>query len=185
MNPKLRNLLDNIIKYNLQNPSWIVDSKVAGFLYKKSLEIKAKNILEIGTSIGYSGLHLALAAKENKGKLYTIESHKKRFEIAKNNFEESGLRNYILQIKGHAPEAIPEISEPWDLIFFDATKCEHVLYFNALKNKIKKGGLLIVDNAISHRDAMADFLEVFENDKSFQIEKYSDFDKGVLIGSKL
>lgn len=176
----IQKILGNIEDYNRQNPCWIVSPELGDFLRKKVLEINAKNVLEIGSSIGYSAMHFALGLKETAGKLYTIESHKERFEIAKKNFEESGLDEYIVQIKGHAPEVIPEIDEPWDLVFFDATKCEHVLYFNAIKDKIKKGGFLIVDNVISHAQAMKDFLEKIEKDKSFEYEILK-MDKGVLL----
>lgn len=180
----IQKILDQIEDYSSQNPCWIVSPEVGKLLYEKALEINAKNILEIGTSIGYSGLHFAMAAERTNGKLYTIESHKQRFEMAKKNFEDSGLSNLITQIKGHAPEVIPEIDELWDLVFFDATKCEHILYFNAVKDQIKQNGLLIVDNVESHKEAMKDFLETIKNDQSFKY-KILDIDKGLLIAKKL
>ena len=125
-----------------------------------------------------------MAAEKTGGKLYTIESHKKRFEMAKKNFEDSGLVNFIVQIKGHAPEVIPEIDDLWDLVFFDATKCEHVLYFNTVKDKIKKSGLLIVDNVISHKEAMKEFLQEIEKNQTFKYE-ILNMDKGLLIAKKL
>jgi len=174
-------ILEQIRIYNEKNPSWIVAEEMGEFLYQKAKKIEAKNILEIGTSIGYSGLWLAKAAQENKGVLYTIESHGKRFEMAKENFKKAGFSNCIVQIKGHAPEVIPEIYGKWDLVFFDATKCEHNQYFESILPNLKKGSILIVDNVISHKNAMRDFLEKIENVKEFLVEKHEKLGQGALL----
>jgi len=64
------------------------------------LHINAKNILEIGTATGYSGLFLARIANKNGGELTTIEIDEKRYEIAKENFEKLGLLDKNKMILG-------------------------------------------------------------------------------------
>ncbi|KKP39633.1 MAG: hypothetical protein UR28_C0005G0006 [Candidatus Peregrinibacteria bacterium GW2011_GWF2_33_10] len=182
---KLSQVFAEIIEYNQKELCWIVSPELGKFLYKKALAIKAKKILEIGTSIGYSGLWFAWALKKNHGILYTIESNKYRFASAEKFFQKSRLAKYIVQIKGHAPEDIPRIKGKWDLVFFDATKCEHILYFQAIKDKLRKHGLLIVDNVESHKEAMKNFLETIVNDENFEVNIFRDFDKGILVARKI
>ncbi len=132
-----------------------------------------KKVLEIGTSNGYSAIWLGEALNNTGGHLWTIESNKKnRFPLATQNISKSGLKN-ITQILGHAPEAIPKTPRFFDLAFFDATKCEHQDYFNALKTRIKKGGTIITDNAISHADELEGYLKLVQKDKNWHTELLS------------
>ena len=85
-----------------------------------------------------------------------MESNRERFFLAEKTFEKSGLKN-ITQILGHAPEAIPHSSKKFDLIFLDATKYEHPLYLKALLPRLKKGGMIITDNATSHKSELKEF----------------------------
>ena len=61
---------------------------------------QAKNILEIGTATGYSGIWLARVAKKNSGKLTTIEMDPKRIAIAKKSFSEAGVSDYVEILQG-------------------------------------------------------------------------------------
>ncbi|MCK9186544.1 class I SAM-dependent methyltransferase [Candidatus Gracilibacteria bacterium] len=176
MNKKIKNLLASLAL--TRETFWNIHEETGKFLNLLIVSQKYKTVLEIGTSNGYSGIWLAEAlsqvAKTCKTKtphLYTIESNlKKRFPLATKNFKESGLSKYITQILGHAPEAIPSRSagpKKFDLAFFDATKYEHILYWNAVKNRINKGGTIAVDNIISHKDALKDFIKEVKKDTSF------------------
>lgn len=63
------------------------------------------NILEIGTSNGYSGVWLARAVKRiGRGRVFTVESHAKRYELAGRNFLKEGVADTVVRILGHAPE---------------------------------------------------------------------------------
>lgn len=73
----------------------VVDDDVARFLMLLIRIIKAKNILEIGTSIGYSATSMAQIVKEFGGKITTIEFDKEVAEQAKENFIKSGVDNII------------------------------------------------------------------------------------------
>lgn len=83
----------------------IVTKEVAEYLRFLVSSYKIKNILEIGTAIGYSGILMAKEIKENNGKLYTIEIDEERYNLAQENFKKSGLSN-IISIKGDALEEV-------------------------------------------------------------------------------
>ncbi|MDP2642716.1 MAG: class I SAM-dependent methyltransferase [Candidatus Peregrinibacteria bacterium] len=173
MQTKIQNLLKELAL--TRETFWNIPEETGKFLNLLIISQKYKTVLEIGTSNGYSGIWLAEAlsqvAKPSKTKsphLYTIESNlKKRFGLATENFKKSGLSKYITQILGHAPDAIPKTPRKFDLAFFDATKYEHILYWNAMKHRINKGGTIVVDNITSHKDALKNFTKEVQKDKNF------------------
>ena len=151
-----------------------------------NLIIKAagyKNILEIGTSNGYSGIWLAEAAMTNSGHVTTIEYYQERINLAQANFEECGLSNFITVLQGKALEVIQSLDEEYDFIFIDANKAEYIKYFNNLHTKLKKKGLLVADNVISHKTDMEDFLDLINNNAEYQVSCLP-FGGGLLIGLK-
>lgn len=164
---------------------WNVNRETAFLIYFFTRISKAKKVLEIGTSNGYSGIWIAAALSGKPGGvLYTIESNEKRFEMAQKNFGKTGFNCVIVQIKGHAPEVLSELSEQkFDLIFLDATKEEYLSYFNFAENNLRKGGILLADNVISHRNKLKNFLEAVENNDSFSSEVI-DTGGGLLVAFK-
>lgn len=132
-------------------------------------EKKYRRILEIGTSNGYSGIWIAEALLHTGGHLHTIESHEKeRYLLAQENFRFSGLSEYITLILGHAPEDLPRTPKMFDMAFFDATKAEHLSYFQVIAPRIKKGGMIITDNILSHKDELKPFLNHVQKDPGWQ-----------------
>ncbi|MBI4975382.1 class I SAM-dependent methyltransferase [Candidatus Peregrinibacteria bacterium] len=182
MNKKLILLLKKI--YKEREKYWNLAEETAIFINLTIKDRKYKTALEIGTSTGYSGLWIAAALSKTKGHLYTIESHEKeRFSLARNNFQKSGLKKYITQILGHAPKSIPKIPKYFDFILFDATKYEYPSYFKVLKNRVKKGGMIIADNINSHRKELLPYMNILK--KSPQYESFQlDIGTGILVSVK-
>ncbi len=143
------------------NPNWNVSRITGRFLHFLGFVLRARNILEIGTSTGYSTLYFADLARRNGGKVYTVESHRERFEMAKSNFENAGAAPFIEQVFGHAPECVDTIpfAGEFDLVFLDATKLEYESYERAFFPRLRKGGILIADNIMSHREVLGQFAE--------------------------
>lgn len=181
MNKKILSLLTTLEKTRTEY--WNITRETGLFIQALILDRKYKTAIEIGTSNGYSALHLASALSQNKGHLYTIESNaKKRFPLAQKTIKESGLKNITL-ILGHAPEAISKTPQKFDLAFFDATKCEHLSYFKALAPRIKKGGMIITDNINSHKKELADYLRHAKSQKDWISEEVA-IGTGLLISVK-
>lgn len=159
--------MEEEIKAN-NNATWNISHQTGVFLNTLVRATKAKRILEIGTSTGYSGIWLAEALKAVGGELVTIESHDERFATARKNFKQAELSEVVTQVKGHAPEIFPEIEGTFDMMFFDATKNEHVSYFKSCTEKINVNGLIITDNIISHADEMQDYISYVHAQDNFQ-----------------
>lgn len=124
MNQQLRNLLSKLESFGVDNDAAIAErpkrmlnitrdtGEFLSILIKAS---KAKNILGIGTSNGYSTLWLADAAQANNGHITTIEYADYKAELALNNFTEAGLDGYITLIKN---DAALEMMLPWNWLNF-------------------------------------------------------------------
>jgi len=164
---KLRRLLDRMEKKGYQY--WSVPRKDGEFLHFMVKAIRAKNILEIGTSQGFSAIWMGLALEETGGRLTTIEISSDRYEQARRNVREAGLAERVKLIHGNAHEEVTRLKGPFDFIFSDADKEGQMDYFYKLyPQKLIPGGILAVHNAIRQGDSMKDYLTM--------IQKHGEFD---------
>lgn len=123
----------------------IVTKEVAEYLKFIVKSNSIKNILEVGTAIGYSGILMAKEIEKNGGKLYTIEIDEERYNLAQENFKKSGLSN-IVSIKGDAVEEIKKIDENFDFAFIDASKGHYLEFFEDSYKLLNKNGIIFIDN---------------------------------------
>lgn len=123
----------------------IVTKEVAEYLKFIVKSNGIKNILEVGTAIGYSGILMAKEIEKNGGKLYTIEIDEERYNLTQENFKKSGLNN-IVSIKGDAVEEIKKIDEKFDFVFIDASKGHYMEFFEDSYKLLNKDGIIFIDN---------------------------------------
>ncbi len=107
----------------------------------------AKNVLEIGTYVGYSAICMARALPDD-GHLTTLEVNDEITWLSEKYFKKAGLENKITQLVGDALEIIPTLSDTFDLVFIDGDKREYIQYFDAVFPKLSKGALVVADNVI-------------------------------------
>lgn len=124
----------------------------SGHLQGKLLEfisrmINPEKILEIGTFTGYSAICLAKGLKPG-GKLYTIELNDEMSEFSRSYFIRTGMESKIVQLTGKAQDIIPGLHHIFDFVFIDGDKREYTEYFNAIIEKVKHGGFIVVDNVL-------------------------------------
>ncbi|ACZ01389.1 O-methyltransferase [Streptobacillus moniliformis] len=137
---------EKIEKIALENKIPIITREVLRYMIFLAENINAKNILEIGTATGFSGIFLAEVCKKNNGKLTTIEIEKDRYLKANENFEEFGLSTYINSIHDDAMNVLPNIKEEFDFIFIDAAKSKYEDLYNYSYKLLRKGGIIFIDN---------------------------------------
>nr|WP_174505457.1 O-methyltransferase [Acinetobacter sp. Marseille-Q1620] len=129
---------------------------------------QSRKILEIGTSTGYSTLWLADAAQVTQGQVTTLEIDEKRTHQAKQYAKELSVDNVIDFWVGDAQKFIETSSEIYDFILLDAEREAYVNYWKYLPNMIQpQGGVLIVDNVISHAAEVKDFICEVKKDNRF------------------
>jgi len=148
-------LLKDLEKHAESHDVPILGPHVGTLLSVIARSIDAKNILEVGTATGYSGIWLARVAASNSGRLVTIENDPEMKRIAEKSFRKAGLENSVEVILGDARDAVPEIARSragdFDLILMDVG--EKKLYIDLLDDCLKalrKGGVLIADDTLWH-----------------------------------
>lgn len=119
--------------------------------------------LEIGTSGGYSTLWLTLACKEVGRKLTTFEVLEEKVKLAKETFKLAGVERVVELIKGDAREYLQNYKNI-SFCFLDPEKEAYYDCYEILVPNMVKEGLLVADNAISHRDVLKPMLERALND---------------------
>ncbi|MDM5132794.1 class I SAM-dependent methyltransferase [Aeromonas piscicola] len=129
----------------------------------------ADAVLEIGTSNGYSTLWLAEAVRRLDGRVTTIELDEGKRVMAAANFQRAGLGPWITQLAGEAGALLAELpTEGYQLVFLDSDRQHYRAWWPQIRRLLAPRGLLVVDNAISHRDEMAEWMSEVQRDPAFQ-----------------
>ena len=139
-------MIEKIEKYAKENNVPIMLSDGIEYLCQFIQDNNIKNILEIGTAIGYSAIRMALV-NENIN-ITTIERDKERYIQAINNINSMNLDNRINVIYGDAMDI--EVDGLYDLIFIDASKGHSIDFFQKYSRNLSKDGVIITDNLSFH-----------------------------------
>ncbi|MDY3092672.1 MAG: O-methyltransferase [Erysipelotrichaceae bacterium] len=164
------------------------------FLLKTIKKINAKDILELGSAIGYSAISMARLSDDIH--IDTIERDQKMYEEAFKNVKDAALNDQItlnfMDIRDYVP------SKKYDLIFVDAAKGQYYNYLNQFIDYLKEDGVMFFDNMVFHGltkdpDAIKNrntrslvkkinkFKELVKEDSRFDIILYEDIGDGILI----
>jgi len=108
--------------------------------------IGAKNVVEIGTSNGYSALWMLLGLKSTGGKLTTFEIEASSVKLARQNFKNAGVDNIATVVEGDAHEKVKTLKGSIDLLFLDADKDGYYDYLKQLLPLVRPGGLVVAHN---------------------------------------
>lgn len=103
-------------------------------------------VLEVGTAIGYSTLHMAEQLRD--GRVVTLERDPDRADQARDFLGRAGVADRVELVEGDALETIPELEGPFGLLFVDATKGEYRRYIELAEPKLAGRGLLVIDNLL-------------------------------------
>ena len=160
---KIKNeIIQKIKNESLEQNVPIITDEVLNYMIFTARNIKAENILEIGTATGYSGLFLALIANENGGFLTTMEIDEIRYEKAVENFKKLGLFEKNKMIFGDALEEIPKLDKnvKYDFIFIDASKGQYLRFFEMSYELLNENGIIFIDNLMFRGLVAADKEEI-------------------------
>ncbi|MBR6690058.1 MAG: O-methyltransferase [Bacilli bacterium] len=138
--------LEELEKYAEINNIPIMQKDGIEFLVNYIQENNIKNILEIGSAIGYSAIKMALVSDDIK--VTTIERDKERFDIAVENINNFNLQNRIKIINEDALNI--ELLDKYDLIFIDAAKSQYIKFFEKFDKNLNNNGVIVSDNLSFH-----------------------------------
>ena len=143
--------LDEIEKYAIETEVPIIRKSMQSLLKFLLTLSKPKNVLEVGTAIGFSALLMSEYASGDCH-ITTIEKYEKRIPIARENFKKAGKEDMITLLEGDAIEILKELDGPYDMIFMDAAKGQYINFMPDILRLLSPGGMLISDNVLQDGD---------------------------------
>ncbi len=179
-----QNILKELEK--TQHDFWNISRTTAEFMYNLIVDAGIKNIIEVGTSNGYSGIWLGKALQKTGGKLTTIEFYEKRIVLARENFEKTGVSDIIEIKQGDAATVLEYLPPEYkvDFAFVDANKRQYVDFFRLIDPHLVVSGYIACDNVISHAPKVQTFLEAIEKNPNYE-NVVLPLPAGLSLGKKL
>lgn len=121
--------------------------------------VRAKRVIEIGTSNGYSGIWFSLALRRTGGILITHEIGEERAALARKNFKRAGVDDIITLVQGDAHKEVTKLKAPIDILFLDADKEGYMDYLAKLLPLVRPGGLILAHNTTNSGEDMKDYIK--------------------------
>ncbi len=143
--------LNEIEKYAIETQVPIIRKSMQSLLKFLLAYAKPKNILEVGTAIGFSALLMSEYGPKDCH-ITTIEKYEKRIPLAKENFRRAGREEQITLIEGDAAQVLENLEGSFDLIFMDAAKGQYIHFLPWILRLLPPGGLLVSDNVLQEGD---------------------------------
>lgn len=112
--------------------------------------LQPKNILEIGTAIGFSAL--LMAESSPAAKVTTIDRNEEMIGLAKDNFAKYDSRNQITLLEGDAVDILGSLTETYDFAFMDSAKSKYIVFLPEILKRLTLGGLVVIDDVFQGGD---------------------------------
>lgn len=175
MNDSLRKLLDDLyaegLAYDAAEPDRLrrrrnLEPDAATLLTLVLRAARARDVVEIGTSNGYSAVWLADAARDTGGAVVSVDTEQSPEAAA--NVARAGLVDVVQFRHADGGSYLAGLSDASvDLLFLDAERVEYAAWWPHPARVLRPGGILAVDNVLSHPDEVADFLSLVAEDTGF------------------
>jgi predicted O-methyltransferase YrrM len=162
----------------------IIGAAKGQILTEEIRELKPRRILEVGTLVGYSAILMSKDLGDD-AEIITIEIHEEEAKEARENLHRAEVRPRVEVIIGNALEVIPQLSGEFDMVFLDAAKDEYLAYLKLAEPKIRKGGIVVADNAGIFATEMKDYLDYVRRSGRYQSRYVPRGGDGVEISTKL
>lgn len=140
-------ILSDLEEYAHNNKVPIVCKETARFLETMINMKKPKNILELGTAIGYSAVLMSMNAGSDC-KIKTIERDSNMIKIANENFKKYGYNDKIEILPGDCLDILPKLSGLYDIIFIDSGKAHYNHFLPYCLNLLNEDGIIVADNVL-------------------------------------
>lgn len=143
--------LDEIEKYAIETQVPVIRRPMQSLLKFLLAYAKPKQILEVGTAIGFSALLMSEYGPWDCH-ITTIEKYDKRISLARENFRKAGVEERITLLEGDAADILGQMEGNYDFILMDAAKGQYIHFLSAVMRLLTPGGLLISDNVLQNGD---------------------------------
>ncbi len=143
----MKELINDMERYAEVNNVPIIERDSIEFIRKYIKLNNVKQILELGTAIGYSAILMASVADDVE--VTTIERDEKKYREAVKNVNACDLDKRIEIVFNDALD-VNLAGHKYDLIFIDAAKGQYIKFFEKFENYLNPGGVIITDNIKFH-----------------------------------
>jgi len=183
MAESFQKILDNLGKEASYQMISIISRPEGIFLGQLVEKYRPKNILEIGTGIGYSTLFLASTLPPS-GKIYTCEIDFAKIQICQKAFENAGLTGRIENVLGNVFKTIPDLKVKFDLVFIDAAHDDYYKYLHLIKDKLVPEAVIVVAGAGKFAKEMENYLAEVRNSGKYHSRFYQFGSDGLEVSIK-
>ena len=167
---------EDVVRYmrNQQKPNEGYLAELADFAHRENIPIiqhevvayfrflmqtlQPKNILEIGTAIGFSTLLMAENAPG--AKITTLDRNPEMIAFAKDNFAKYDIRHQITLVEGDAVDTLSSIEGEYDFVFMDSAKSKYIVFLPEVLEHLKVGGVVVFDDVFQGGDIVKPIEEV-------------------------
>ena len=167
---------EDVVRYmrNQQKPNEGYLAELADFAHRENIPIiqhevvayfrflmqtlQPKNILEIGTAIGFSTLLMAENAPG--AKITTLDRNPEMIAFAKDNFAKYDTRHQITLVEGEAVDTLSSIEGEFDFVFMDSAKSKYIVFLPEVLEHLKVGGVVVFDDVFQGGDIVKPIEEV-------------------------
>lgn len=175
MEARLEALLDDLHREGVEHDAPLADRTQrrrnlepdpARLLHLLALATGARRVLELGCSNGFSTIWLGVAVAANEGAMVSVDLDQGRLGEAEENLARAGLDGGVeLRLEDAGAALSGSGPASWDMVFLDAERRDYPAYWSDLVRVLRPGGLLAVDNVLSHPDEVADFRTLISADR--------------------
>ncbi|GGE25732.1 O-methyltransferase [Streptococcus himalayensis] len=134
-----------------------------------------KQILEIGTAIGFSALLMAEHAPH--AKITTIDRNEEMIGLAKENFARFDVRKQITLLEGDAVDILGTLEDSYDFVFMDSAKSKYVVFLPEILKRLKTGGIIVIDDVFQGGDVAKDIADIRRGQRTIYRGLHSLFEE--------
>lgn len=157
--------LNQLEQYAIKTNVPVIRPQMQSFLKLLLAMKQPKQILEVGTAIGFSALLMSEYAPMGC-KVTTIEKYEKRIPLARENFRKAGKEKDITLLEGDALEILKNLDGVYDFIFMDAAKGQYIHFLPDILKLMPIGGVLVSDNVLQDGDVLESRYAVTRRDRT-------------------
>jgi predicted O-methyltransferase YrrM len=125
-------------------------------------------VLELGSSRGYSTIWLAAGIRHLGGRVLSVEHDPRKVEAWRRNIADAGLDDCADLLEGDAKEVVPAIDDVFDVVFLDAEKEDYEELFQQARRKLEPGAVVVADNVLSHEETLGAYSRARQADPALE-----------------
>lgn len=139
-------------------------------------QLQPKNILEVGTAIGFSASLMA-EIMNGQGHVTTIDRFDVMIEKAKKNFSDLGITDQVTLLEGQGSDILPTLEGPYDFIFMDSAKSKYIEFLPECLRLVKTGGVIMIDDVLQAGTIFKPIEEIHRSQRAIHRKLNELFDK--------